>query len=296
MELMLGQIMQCKEGHPVCKGCADVMPFPLKCPTCRGLYPGDTPSRNRVLEEVVGRLTVPCKHGCGLNAKPAAMRVHWPLCPKRPIACPCSDCAVVVPLDALSAHFRDAHYEKVPGQFRDTISTGSWHFKPELESWHDTKHQFLGMTYVGSPNNLIVFSANHHWFLGAEPCDIIQFRAFHSCHPVPMAISFECDGEIVLQGPRVMTEALSSTGDREDGLKQEIHRADESGVHIFLSRQLENIRKGRAMDCVVSFRGHSYRPRPSCSSRSQATATAPAPAEPSQAPAPPPPPPGGRTF
>ena len=104
MELMLGQIMQCKEGHPVCKGCADVMPFPLKCPTCRGLYPGDTPSRNRVLEEVVGRLTVPCKHGCGLNAKPAAMRVHWPLCPRRPIACPHSDCAVVVPLELLSAH------------------------------------------------------------------------------------------------------------------------------------------------------------------------------------------------
>ena len=50
-----------------------------------------------------------------------------------------------------------------------------------------------------------------------------SFRAFRSCHPVPMTVSFKCGGEVIMQGPKgIMTEPLSSVGEKGYGLHMEI--------------------------------------------------------------------------
>merc|ERR1719235_2201024 len=109
MEAMLGQIMQCREGHIICQSCVDAMTAPRKCPTCREDYPDGRPVRARVLEEVVGRIPIPCKHGCGFTAKASEMIGHLPVCRQRRTTCPVSDCTDVVPLCDLERHYQEKH-------------------------------------------------------------------------------------------------------------------------------------------------------------------------------------------
>ena len=55
-------------------------------------------------EEIVAKLSIPCKHDCGFTAKANEMAAHWLVCCQRPTTCPCGGCPEVVPFIKLPSH------------------------------------------------------------------------------------------------------------------------------------------------------------------------------------------------
>ena len=107
-DIIVSPILQCGEGHLICKECLSHLQVPRRCPTCRELYPADAPVRNRALESLVAQLTVSCAV-CRHGFKARDRDEHNAVCPSRSIDCPFTCCHAKVPLNGLAEHLRDEH-------------------------------------------------------------------------------------------------------------------------------------------------------------------------------------------
>lgn len=81
-EDMIGKIWQCKNGHLVCNDCNKRNECE-SCPECRDILPR---TRNLILEKIIEQMESKCKF-CNERMLNENMKVHIPICTKRPLAC-----------------------------------------------------------------------------------------------------------------------------------------------------------------------------------------------------------------
>eukprot|EP00930_Biecheleria_cincta_P032528 TRINITY_DN22573_c0_g1_i1.p1 TRINITY_DN22573_c0_g1~~TRINITY_DN22573_c0_g1_i1.p1 ORF type:complete len:353 (-),score=46.06 TRINITY_DN22573_c0_g1_i1:251-1309(-) len=238
MDLMLGEIVQCREGHTLCGTCATGF---LTCPTCRSRYPEGRPVRNRALEAMASKLTVPCKHNCGFRDKAGSMPAHWSDCPKRPLECPVGSCKEVVSLSDLGLHFEQRHSIADVGNGR-LIELGTVEFM-------DRHGGITTVVKMASPVNPLIVRASFFdsfdMTATSGRCEIVQVRVFHTVEPVDVSVSLfcvdnACQQKLIVQGPVIHTEAVSVSDDPKS-FKHSIRRACHSGTNIFLRKQMENV-------------------------------------------------------
>jgi len=260
-ELMMTDILQCSEGHAICRECFSGLPAlsimarsSLLCPTCREPYPGGVPVRNWMMEAMVAKLDLPCKHGCGFQGKASEMVNHVTGCMKRKVACPNNLCNDMVRLDELPAHFRENH-------------ANNYHVGSKLAGWCGMKLQSFDKQ-CGSECKLIDFVESgfvlqqlNYWHgldmatrvTPQHRCDIVQLRSIHVGNMRQVTASIICDGEQMIQGPRAPTDPLNGGGRHVDNLQMQLSDKSERDKHLFFCLQLENCIGDRKCNIRVVF-------------------------------------------
>jgi len=250
---MLTEILQCPEGHAICKECFNALPadsnLSLLCPTCRGPFPGGAPVRNRMMEAMVAKMSLPCKHGCGFQGKASEMVQHETECMKRKVGCPNILCNEMVQLDELPAHFKERH-------------VNNYHVASKLAGWCGLKVQHID-NHCGSEAKLIDFVGSgfvlqklNHWHgldmatrvTPQHRCDVVQLRSIHVGNVRQVTPSIICDGEQIIQGPKARTDPLIG-GD----LRMQLRDKSERGKHLFFRLQLANCIGERKFNIRVVF-------------------------------------------
>lgn len=251
---MLSEILQCPEGHMICRQCfsglpADSTMATLLCPICRKPYPGGEGVRNRGMEGMLAKIDLSCRHGCGFHGKLAEMVQHERNCMKRKVACPNYLCGQGVQLDQLPAHFKEHH-------------ASSYHIASKLAGWCGLKLQSFDK-HCGSECKLIDFVDSgfvlqklNHWHgldmaTRVSPqhrCDIVQLRSVHVGSMRHVTASIICDGEQIIQGPRAQTDPLNGMD-----LRMQLQDKAERGKHVFLRFQLDNCIGERKCNIRVVF-------------------------------------------
>jgi len=120
LEVMLGKIFLCPEGHGICaQSCFTTLPGqgPKKCPQCRKAY-GIQPCRGLMVEQIISAAQWPCKYGCSFKGTGAQMQEHFESCPDRPVSCVV--CKERVVPSRIVAHYREKGHtlssiRKTPG-------------------------------------------------------------------------------------------------------------------------------------------------------------------------------------
>eukprot|EP00419_Tripos_fusus_P004505 CAMPEP_0172691368 /NCGR_PEP_ID=MMETSP1074-20121228/24502_1 /TAXON_ID=2916 /ORGANISM="Ceratium fusus, Strain PA161109" /LENGTH=244 /DNA_ID=CAMNT_0013511423 /DNA_START=152 /DNA_END=886 /DNA_ORIENTATION=- len=213
----------------------------ILCPTCREPYPGGVAVRNRMMEAMVAKLDLYCKHGCGFRGKACKMAQHENCCMKRKVACPNYLCNEMVQLEGLPAHFKEQH-------------ANNYHVASKLAGWCGLKLQNFDK-HCGSECKLIDFVESgfvlqklNHWHgidmaarvTPQHRCDIVQLRSIHVGDRRQVTASIICDGEQIIQGPRAPTDPLNGFGRHVDDLRMQLRDKSERGKHLFFRLQLEN--------------------------------------------------------
>lgn len=86
-EYILPPILQCQNGHLVCKSCRQRLTI---CPTCRVQITANI--RNLQMEKVATSILFPCKYvanGCPMQTLVKDKVVHEEMCEFKPYNCPC---------------------------------------------------------------------------------------------------------------------------------------------------------------------------------------------------------------
>lgn len=86
-EYILPPILQCQNGHLVCKSCRQRLTI---CPTCRVQITSNI--RNLQMEKVASTIFFPCKYvsfGCQIQSLIKDKPIHEEICDFKPYNCPC---------------------------------------------------------------------------------------------------------------------------------------------------------------------------------------------------------------
>jgi len=258
MELILGAIMQCQDGHIICEPCAEGLPKKV-CPSCRQPYLGGKPGRNRMLEGVLATANLPCPNGCGLRTKCVAMQSHMLVCPGRKVLCPAHTCGCKIGLDKLMIHYQEKHpqahgdidREGVPGRRSLRHAYGPCSLE-ELDK------------FAGKPAMMVsgvcghfVFKAHHFADTGLTSrhghCQVLQLQVYHFTKAVSVQFSIYAGDEEVLRGPKAVSKLIQT--DTKGLLKGlNVDFAEHQSKHMFLRKQIENAAEGRdiSIRCSIS--------------------------------------------
>lgn len=204
--------------------------------------------RNRMMEAMVAKISLSCKHGCGFQGKASEMLHHETSCMTRLVDCPNYLCTEKVQLDKLPSHFKEHH-------------AGNYHVASKLAGWCGLKMSHFDK-HCGSECKLIDFDSGfvlqklNHWHgldmtMRVTPqhhCDVVQLVSIHVGKMRQVTASIICDGEQIIQGPRAPTVPLNS-GD----LRMQLRDKCERDKQLFFRLQLENCIGERKCNIRVVF-------------------------------------------
>jgi hypothetical protein len=145
---ILNKSNQCKQGHNFCESCIfEWLDRQQVCPICRIPLTKDDLSKNRILDNVIGRLPVKCPHGesksnpnskstkktrsmvkedeslyCEWNGIRSELKNHLlNVCEFQTILCPMHGCDKSVQRKELAAHLENCEYRKLPCAYCNTL-------------------------------------------------------------------------------------------------------------------------------------------------------------------------------
>jgi len=134
-------ILQCPDGHLICKECRDHLDYPRRCPICRSSL--NTELRTLVTERLVQDLEFVCKHdGCSSEMKHTELKDHESSCEHRPYSCPynfdASDfCDWTGKRSDIAAHLKRAHDVKQSKLKEPKAGDGFEEGELVFSSWYD---------------------------------------------------------------------------------------------------------------------------------------------------------------
>ena len=101
---MIGNILQCQNGHLICQACAK------SCNTCPYCKNAGVFTRNLAMENLLQNHTVRCPHKeCSIACKRQKMNEHIKICKQRPMMCPCCNQSIWCDNSSILDHLKVHH-------------------------------------------------------------------------------------------------------------------------------------------------------------------------------------------